>query len=59
MSNIRIVPIQQVCVLCGEELHTRDASQGLEGRLCRACIRLLSEQVFARELESRLKIVRV
>ena len=57
-DDIRIVPIQKLCVLCGHELHARDAAQGLAGRSCRACIRLLSEQVF-RELEQRPKIVRV
>ena len=58
-NNIRIVPLQQLCVLCGHELHVRDTTQGLAGRLCRACLRLLSDQVFARELEPRPKIVRV
>ena len=59
MPNIRIVPIQQLCVLCSDELPTRDAAQGLAARLCRVCIQLLSEQVFVRELEQRPKIVRV
>ncbi len=59
MTNIRIVPIQQLCILCGHELPAPDTTQGLAGRLCRACIRLLSEQVFFRELEQRPKIVRV
>jgi len=59
MSDIRIVPIQQLCVLCGEELQTRDATQSLAARLCRACIRLLSEQGFFQELEQHPKIVRV
>jgi hypothetical protein len=61
MTNIRIVPIQSLCVLCGHELHVRDVdvSQGLAGRLCLACIRLLSEQVFFEELEQQPKIVRV
>jgi len=58
-NNIRIVPIQQLCVLCSDELPTRDAAQGLAARLCRVCIQLLSEQVFVRELEQRPKIVRV
>jgi hypothetical protein len=57
-NNIRFVPIQKLCLLCGDELPARDAAQGLAGRLCRACIRLLSEQVF-RELEQHPKIVRV
>ena len=59
MTNIRIVPIQQLWVLCGDELPARDAAQGLAGWLCRACIRLLSERVFFRELEQQPKIVRV
>jgi hypothetical protein len=59
MTNIRIVPIQQLCVLCGQELPARDTAQGLAGQLCHACIRLLSEHVFFRELEQRPKIVRV
>jgi hypothetical protein len=59
MTNIRIVPIQQLCMLCNDELQARDTAQGLAGRLCKACIRLLSEQVFVRELEQRTKIVRV
>jgi hypothetical protein len=57
MNNIRIVPIQRVCLLCSEELPARDAAQGLAGRLCLACIRLLSEQVLFREMEQRPKIV--
>jgi hypothetical protein len=59
MAEIRIVPIQQLCVLCGDELQARNATQGLATRLCRACIRLLQEQVFFRELEQHPKIVRV
>ena len=58
-DNIRIVPIQQLCVLCGDELKAHDVSQGLAGWLCQACIRLLGEQVVLRELEQRTKIVRV
>jgi hypothetical protein len=46
-------------MLCSEELPSRETAQGLAGRLCKACIRLLSEQVFVRELEQRTKIVRV
>jgi hypothetical protein len=57
MMNIRIVPIQKLCVLCGDELLARDTAQGLAGRLCRICIRLLSEHVFVRELEQRPKMV--
>jgi hypothetical protein len=58
MANYRIIPVQQLCLLCGHELYARDGAHGLAGRLCRACIRLLQEQVF-RELEQHPKIVRV
>jgi hypothetical protein len=58
-NNIRIVPIQHFCVLCGHELQARDATQGLAAPLCHACIQLLHEQVFFRELEQHPKIVRV
>ena len=58
-NNIRIVPIQKLCILCGEELPARDTTLGLAGRLCPACIWLLHEQVFFRELEQHPKIVRV
>ncbi len=57
-NNIRIVPVQQLCLLCSDELPSRDTSHSLVGRLCRVCLRLVSEQVF-RELEQRPKIVRV
>jgi hypothetical protein len=58
-NNIRIVPIQQVCILCGTELHAPDTTHDLAGRLCRACMQMLREQVIFRELEQRPKIVRV
>jgi|GEM_PF-5507779 len=58
MTNIRIVPIQQLCVLCGDELHAYDSTQGLAGRLCRECIKLVREQVL-REVAANPKIVRV
>jgi hypothetical protein len=58
-NNIRIIPMQQLCVLCGDELPARDTTQGLAGHLCRACLRLLSEQLFVGELEQHPKIVRV
>ena len=52
--------MQKFCLLCSDELPARDGVQGLAGRLCRACIRLLTDQVFARELEQRPpKIVQV
>jgi hypothetical protein len=59
MSNIRIVPIQQLCVICGHELHAHDVTRGLAARLCRDCVQLLQEKVFFRELEQHPKIVRV
>ena len=59
MTEIRIVPIQQLCVLCGDELQARNAQQGLAARLCGACIQLLQENVFFRELEQHPKIVKV
>jgi hypothetical protein len=59
MADIRIVPIQQLCVLCEHELQAYDATQGLATRLCRACIQLLHEHMFFRELEQHPKIVRV
>jgi hypothetical protein len=58
-NNIRIIPIQDLCMLCGDELLARDTAHGLAYWLCRACIRLLSEQVVLRELEQQPKIVRV
>src|SRR5215470_18642454 len=36
MENIRIVPIQQFCVLCDHELQARDTTLGLAAQLCRA-----------------------
>ena len=59
MANIRIVPVHQICVLCGDELQARNAAQGLAARLCGACIQLLQEKVYFRELEQHPKIVRV
>jgi hypothetical protein len=57
-NNVRIVPIQQVCMLCPNELPARDATQGLASRLCRQCIKVVREQVF-REIAANPKIVRV
>jgi hypothetical protein len=57
-NNIRVVPIQHLCVACGDELQVRNTTYSLASWLCRACIRLLGEQIF-RELEQRPKIVRV
>jgi hypothetical protein len=59
MNNVLIVPIKKLYILCSDELPARDAAPALAARLGRACIRLLSEQVFARELKQHSKIVRV
>jgi hypothetical protein len=59
MAEIRIVPIQQLCVFCGDELQARNATQALAARLCGTCIQLLQEKVYFRELEQHPKIVRV
>ena len=45
-------------MLCPNELPARDATQGLAGRLCRECIKLIREQVL-REVAANPKIVRV
>jgi hypothetical protein len=58
MSNYQIVPVQQLCLLCGKELNAQDMSHGLAGRLCRACIKMIREQVF-RDLEQQPKVVRI
>ena len=58
MANYRIVPVQQLCVLCGHELQVRDVPHGLAGRLCRQCIKMIREQVL-REVAANPKIVRV
>jgi hypothetical protein len=58
-NNFRVIPIQQLCVLCNDELPELDTAQGLAYWLCRACIRHLGEQVVLRELEQHPKIVRV
>jgi hypothetical protein len=57
-NDIRIVPVQKLCLLCPNELQDRDGVSGLFGHLCRECLQLMREQVF-RELEQRPKIVRV
>jgi hypothetical protein len=59
MAEIRIVPIQQLCALCGDELQTHAETRGLAARLCGACIQLLQEKVYFRELEQHPKIVRM
>ncbi len=57
-NNIRLVPIQQVCLLCPNELPARDGTEGLASRLCRKCIQMIREQVF-QEVVANPKIVRV
>jgi hypothetical protein len=59
MTDIRIVPIQQFCKLCDNELPENEDTKGLAARLCQSCIQLLQEKVFFRELEQQPKIVRV
>jgi len=59
MNEVRFVPVQKLCMLCSEELPAHDTPQGLADRLCHACIQLLQEKVFFRELEQHPKIVRV
>ena len=61
MTNIRIVPVQKLCILCSEELPAHDAVRGLAARLCRTCLGVISERVYLRELEQepQPKIVRV
>jgi hypothetical protein len=56
MAEIRIVPIQQLCVLWGDELQARNATQGLAARLCGVCIQLLHEQVFFESLSSTRRL---
>jgi hypothetical protein len=58
-NNVRIVPIQQLCKLCGAELPEGNPVQGLAGRICRVCIGLLSEHVLVREMEQHPNIVRI
>ena len=57
-NNVRIVPIQQVCMLCTNEVSVREGSQGLAGRLCPQCIKLVREQVL-REVVANPKIVKI
>jgi len=59
MTNMHLVPIQQLCVLCSQEVPARDTTQGRAGRLCRAGIRLVRVQVCFRALAQRPKMVRV
>jgi hypothetical protein len=51
--------MQQVCILCNEELPERDTAQGLARQLCQVCIRVVSEQMIVREVKQHLKTVRV
>ena len=57
-NDIRIVPVQKICILCTNELPTGDGTQGLAGRLCRECIKLVREQVL-REVVANPKIVKI
>jgi hypothetical protein len=57
-NNIRIVPLQKLCILCTGELPTRESTQSLAGRLCGDCIKMVREQVL-REVEANPKIVQV
>jgi hypothetical protein len=58
-NNIRLVPIQRLCVLCSDELPVGDGVQGIAARLCRTCIRLLISERVLRDVEQLTKIVRV
>jgi len=58
-SNIRFVPVQSLCMLCSDELPTRERTQGLATRLCRTCIRVLISEQVLRDVEQRTKIVRI
>jgi len=57
-NNIRIVPVQRVCIICTSELPVHDGTYSLAGRLCRDCIRMVREQVL-REVETNPKIVSI
>jgi hypothetical protein len=57
-NDIRIVPVQKICLICTGELPARESTQSLTGRLCGECIKMVREQVL-REVESNPKIVRV
>jgi hypothetical protein len=57
-NDIRIVPLQKICLICTSELPARESTQSLAGRLCRECIKMVREQVL-REVETNPKIVRV
>jgi hypothetical protein len=59
MDNLKVIPVQQLCLLCDTELEARGTTTGLLARLCPLCVRLVSEQVFMRELEQRPKVIRV
>jgi hypothetical protein len=58
MTNIRIVPIQKICLICTSELSTRESTQSLAGRLCGDCIKMVREQIF-QEVVANPKIVQV
>ena len=58
-NDIRIVPLQSLCMLCTDELPDREGTQGLASRLCGTCIRLLISERVMRDVEQRTKIARV
>ena len=58
INDIRIVPVQKICLLCPNELHVRDGANGLSGRLCSDCVQLIREQVL-RDVVANPKIVQV
>jgi len=57
-KDIRVVPVQKICILCPNELPAQDGATGLSGRLCAECIQLIREQVL-REVVANPKIVQV
>jgi hypothetical protein len=57
-NDIRIVPVQKCCMICTNELQANEGTQGLAGRLCKNCIKLVREQVL-REVVASPKIVKV
>jgi len=57
-NNIRIVPVQKLCLICTSELQASDQATGLAGRLCSECITMIREQVL-REVVANPTIVQV
>jgi len=59
MTNIRIIPIQDICVLCEDELPERDTTTlWIGGWICRTCLQLL-RKMHSREGVTPMKFVRV